>query len=96
MKKYECEPCGYIYDPAVGAVSYTHLDVYKRQLLFCLNTPDCLEALVTICYRFLHIAHAFYAYHHSSQSINTGPVSYTHLFSPSSSMVSTDWPYYTV
>ena len=25
MIKYECEPCGYIYDPAVG-------DVYKRQI----------------------------------------------------------------
>ena len=20
MKKYECEPCGYIYDPAVGGI----------------------------------------------------------------------------
>ena len=39
---------------------------------FCSNTPDCPEALVTICYQFLHIAHAFYACHHSSQSINTG------------------------
>ena len=44
MKKYVCDPCGWIYDPEAGdpdggiepgtafeAVSYTHLDVYKRQ-----------------------------------------------------------------
>ena len=41
-------------------------------LLFCSNTPDCPEALVTICYQFLHIAHAFYVCHHSNQSTNTG------------------------
>ena len=40
MKKYVCDVCGYVYDPEVGdpdngvaPVSYTHLDVYKRQIM---------------------------------------------------------------
>ena len=60
MIKYECEPCGYIYDPAVGdpdagiepetafedipAVSYTHLDVYKRQI-YHLTKKETAEAI---------------------------------------------------
>ena len=39
--KYVCDVCGWEYDEEKGypeggiAVSYTHLDVYKRQMLYC-------------------------------------------------------------
>ena len=35
MKIAQAEILGIIDDDRIGAVSYTHLDVYKRQTLYC-------------------------------------------------------------
>ena len=39
MKKFVCSVCGYVYEGETApekcpAVSYTHLDVYKRQAIY--------------------------------------------------------------
>ena len=33
MKKYECEPCGYIYDPAVGDPDGSLLELLSKIFL---------------------------------------------------------------
>mgnify|MGYP000720185083 FL=1 len=49
MKKYECEPCGYIYDPAVGdpdagiAPGTAFEDMAKQRLLWHDMNPEKVD-----------------------------------------------------